>query len=92
VVGRTISIMGLCCALAGILLGSGPGEAFGSTFQQQSTINERSSILRPVDPTNSTLTRTQHPAIVGKAGNGKPFVYAVFACPCNTQQSLTAHS
>jgi hypothetical protein len=39
-----------------------------------------------------TLTRTQYPAIVGKAGNTKPFVYAVFANPCNAQQPLTAHS
>jgi hypothetical protein len=30
VVGRAISMMGLSSALAGILLGSGPGEAFGS--------------------------------------------------------------
>jgi hypothetical protein len=39
-----------------------------------------------------TLTRTQHPAIVGNAGNRKPFVYAGFANPCNAQQPLTAHS
>jgi hypothetical protein len=91
VVGRAISMMGLSCALAGILLGSGPGGAFGSTFQQQSTTNERSSILRPVDP-NLTLTRMQYPAIVGKAGNRNPFIYAGIASPCNTQQPLTAHS
>jgi hypothetical protein len=39
-----------------------------------------------------TLTRTQYPAIVGKAGNRKPSVYAGFASVCNAQQPLTAHS
>jgi hypothetical protein len=39
-----------------------------------------------------TLTRTQHPAIVGKRENRKPFVYAGFANLCNAQQPLTAHS
>jgi hypothetical protein len=45
----------------------------------------------PIDP-NLTLTRTQCPATVGKAGNRKPFVYAGYANPCNPQQPLTAHS
>jgi hypothetical protein len=39
-----------------------------------------------------TLTRTQYPAMLGKAENRKPFVYAGFAMPCNSQQPLTAHS
>jgi hypothetical protein len=39
-----------------------------------------------------TLTRTQHPAIVGNTENGNPFIYAGFATLCNTQQPLTAHS
>jgi hypothetical protein len=43
------------------------------------------------DP-NLTLTRTQHAAIMGKAGNRKPYSYAVFAYPCNAQQPLTANS
>ncbi len=90
-VGRAISMMGLGSALAGILLGSGPGEAFGSTFQQQSTTNERSSILRPVDP-NLTLTRMQYPATVGNRENRNPFTYAGFANLCNAQQPMTAHS
>jgi hypothetical protein len=47
--------------------------------------------LTPLDP-SLTLTRTQHPAIVGNAGNRKPFVYAGYANPCNAQQLLTAHS
>jgi hypothetical protein len=45
----------------------------------------------PIDP-NLTLTRTQHPAIVGKRENRKPFTYARFASVCNAQQPLTAHS
>ena len=49
------------------------------------------SALTPIDP-NLTLTHTQCSAIVGNAGNRKPFVYAVSASPCNTQQPLTAHS
>jgi hypothetical protein len=48
-------------------------------------------LLTTLDP-SLTLTRTQYPAIVGKAGNRKPFVYAGFANPCNPQQPLTAHS
>jgi hypothetical protein len=91
VVGCAISMMGLACALAGILLGSGPGEAFGSTFQQRPTTNERSSILRPLDP-NLTLTRMQCPAIVGKRGNKRSLTYAGYASLCNPQQPLTAHS
>jgi hypothetical protein len=49
--------------------------------------------LRPpqIDP-SLTLTRTQYPAIPGKAGNRNPVVYAGFANPCNPQQPLTAHS
>jgi hypothetical protein len=39
-----------------------------------------------------TLTRVQYPAIVGNAGNRKPFVYAGIANLCNAQQPLTAHS
>jgi hypothetical protein len=34
----------------------------------------------------------QQPAIVGNAGNRKPFVYAGFAILCNAQQPLTARS
>jgi hypothetical protein len=45
----------------------------------------------PIDP-NLTLTRTQHPAIVGKRENRKPFTYARFASVCNALQRLTAHS
>src|SRR5687767_6621668 len=37
-------------------------------------------LLTPPDP-NLTLTRTQYPAIVGKAGNTKPLIYAGFATP-----------
>jgi hypothetical protein len=48
-------------------------------------------LLTTLDP-SLTLTRTQYPAIVGKAGNRKPVVYAGFATPCNPQQLLTAHS
>jgi hypothetical protein len=91
VVGCAISMMGLACALAGILLGSGPGEAFGSTFQQRPTTNERSSLLRPLDP-NLTLTRTQRPAIVSNTGNKKLLTYAGFATLGKPQQPLTAHS
>ena len=47
--------------------------------------------LRCADP-SLTLTRTQHPAIVGNAGNRIPFVYAGFADPCNPLQPLTNHS
>src|SRR5215211_5916788 len=35
-------------------------------------------LLTTLDP-SLTLTRTQYPAIVGKAGNTKPFTYAGFA-------------
>ena len=45
----------------------------------------------PLDP-SLTLTRTQYPAIVGNAGNRKPFVYAGIANSRNAQQLLTAHS
>ena len=45
----------------------------------------------PLDP-SLTLTRTQYPAMVGKAGNRRPLTYAGFASQCNTQQPLTAHS
>jgi hypothetical protein len=48
-------------------------------------------LLTTLDP-SLTLTLTQYPAIVGKAGNRKPVVYAGFANPCNPQQLLTAHS
>ena len=48
-------------------------------------------LLTPPDP-NLTLTRAQYPAILGKAGNTKPLIYAGFANPCNPQQPLTAHS
>jgi hypothetical protein len=48
-------------------------------------------LLTPPDP-NLTLTRTQCPAIVGKAGNTKLLIYAEFANPCNPQQPLTANS
>jgi hypothetical protein len=34
----------------------------------------------------------QYPAIMSKARNTKPLVYAGFASPCNAQQLLTAHS
>src|SRR5688572_12178252 len=49
------------------------------------------TLLIPLDP-NLTLTRTQYPATVGKAGNRKPYSYAGYASPCNPQQPLTAHS
>jgi hypothetical protein len=39
-----------------------------------------------------TPTRTQRPAIMGKAGNQNPLAYAGLASPCNPQQPLTAHS
>jgi hypothetical protein len=48
-------------------------------------------LLTPPDP-SLTLTRTQHPAIVGKAGNNESLTYAGFANPCNPQQPMTAHS
>ena len=48
-------------------------------------------LLTPPDP-NLTLTRTQYPAILGKAGNTKPLIYAVSANLRNAQQPLTAHS
>jgi len=44
-----------------------------------------------LDP-SLTLTRTQCPATVGNAGNGKPFAYATFANLCNAWQPLSAHS
>jgi hypothetical protein len=47
--------------------------------------------LRLADP-SLTLTRTQYPAIVCKAGNRNPFIYAGFANPYNAQQPLTTHS
>src|SRR5918999_5876828 len=49
---------------------------------------QRPTLLDP----RLTLTRTQHPAIVGNTGNRKPFIYAGFASSCNAQQPLTAHS
>jgi hypothetical protein len=49
------------------------------------------SLLTTLDP-SLTLTRTQYPAIVCNAGNGKPFAYAGFAILCNAQQPMTAHS
>ncbi len=39
-----------------------------------------------------TLTRTQHPAIVGNAGNSKTLIYGGFASLCNAQEHPTAHS
>jgi hypothetical protein len=48
-------------------------------------------LLTTLDP-SLTLTRTQHPAIVGNRGNKKRLTYAEFANPCNVQQPLTAHS
>jgi hypothetical protein len=45
----------------------------------------------PPDP-SLTLTRTQHPAILGRRGNRKPLTYGGFASPCNALQPLTAHS
>ncbi len=48
-------------------------------------------VLTRFDP-SLTLTRTQHPAIVGNAGNRKPVAYAGIANLCNVQQPLTAHS
>jgi hypothetical protein len=48
-------------------------------------------MLALLDP-SLTLTRTQYPATVGKAGNRKPSTYAGYAHPCNAQQPLTAHS
>jgi hypothetical protein len=49
------------------------------------------ALFTPLDPI-LILTRTQYPAVVGNAGNTKPFVYAGFASVCNAQQPLTAHS
>jgi hypothetical protein len=46
---------------------------------------------RHPDP-SLTLTRTQHPAIVGNTEYGNPFIYAESAILCNAQQPLTAHS
>ena len=46
---------------------------------------------RHPDP-SLTLTRTQHPAIVGNARNNESLTYAEFANPCNAQQPRTAHS
>jgi hypothetical protein len=60
----------------------------GSNENQRRVIH---GLLTSLDP-NLTLTRTQHPAIVGNTGNTKPFAYAGFANPCNPQQPLTAHS
>jgi hypothetical protein len=48
-------------------------------------------LLTTLDP-SLTLTRTQHPAIVGNTGNNESLTYAEFANPCNAQQPLTAHS
>ena len=48
-------------------------------------------LLTTLDP-SLTLTRAQHRAIVGKAENRKPVVYAGFASLCNAQQPLTAYS
>ncbi len=48
-------------------------------------------VLTRFDP-SLTLTRTQHPANLGNAGNSKRVSYAEFANPCNAQQPLTAHS
>jgi hypothetical protein len=48
-------------------------------------------LLTTLDP-SLTLIRTQYPAIVGKAGNRKPVVYARFANSCNPLQRMTAHS
>jgi hypothetical protein len=44
-----------------------------------------------LDP-NLTLTRTQHPAIVGNTGNRKPYSYAEFATTCTSLQPLSDHS
>src|SRR5215218_5989854 len=63
-----------------------------SCIQRQG--NGRRSIhglLTTLDP-SLTLTRTQCPAIVGNAGNRKPFSYAGFANPCNAQIRLSYHS
>src|SRR5215203_3737989 len=48
-------------------------------------------LLTTLDP-SLTLTRTQYPAIVGKAGNRKPFAYAGIASPCKPLQRMTARS
>src|SRR5215204_1607201 len=65
----------------------GPSRACHNWFAKEpATRNPRT-----LDP-SLTLTRTQHPAIVGNAGNRKPFVYAVCANRCNARQPLTAHS
>ena len=68
-----------------------------SSRQKESS---RTSVPRPRRPSlrslqldpSLTLTRTQHPAILGNRGNTKPFTYAVIANRCNAQQPLTAHS
>jgi hypothetical protein len=52
----------------------------GSNENQRRVIH---GLLTSLDP-NLTLTRTQHPAIVGNTGNTKPFAYAGFANYCNT--------
>ena len=48
-------------------------------------------LLTTLDP-SLTLTRTQYPAIVGKAQKRNPSKYAAFATLCTPQQPLTAHS
>jgi hypothetical protein len=62
-----------------------------STIRIRGNARRSALALTPSDP-NLTLTRTQHPAIVGNTENIKPFTYAGFATLCNAQQPLTAHS
>jgi len=68
--------------------------AYGAERVTARRITEwRMSIVTLTLPDPSlTLTRTQHSAIVSYREIRNPFTYARFACVCNAQQSLTAHS
>jgi hypothetical protein len=65
----------------------GPSSSCHLSIAKGSTRGNSRTLLIPLDP-NLTLTRTQCPATVGKAGNRKPVVYAEFCKPLQPSATL----